>query len=256
MAGIAVIVGAAVASETFFTTDVYLAFMIAFLVCGAGNVINDYFDFEIDRINNPSRPLPSGKISLGAAQLYALGLFAVGVLLSTSINRAALLIAAFNSVLLYVYAWRIKKSGGISKNFTVSYLVASPFLFGGVVVGNASVALLLALLAGLANTGREIIKDIEDLEGDRKFIKTLPVEIGIEKSATLASTFILTAVIISPLPYILGILSINYLAAVALADAIFVYAALKLRSKRAREAQKLVKLGMLFGLVAFLAGGL
>lgn len=254
MAGTAVIIGAAVASETFFTTDVYLAFLVAFLVCGAGNVINDYFDFEIDRINNPSRPLPSGKISLSAAQLYALGLFVSGVALSIFINKYALLIAAFNSLLLYLYAWKIKKTGGISKNFTVSYLVASPFLFGGVAAGNALVTLLLALLAGLGNAGREIIKDIEDLEGDKKFIKTLPMTIGIEKSAAVAGTFILTAVIISPLPYMLGILSVNYLPAVALADVIFVRAALKLKNKRVQEAQRLVKVGMLFGLAAFLAG--
>lgn len=256
MAGVAVIVGAAIASETFFTTKVYLAFLAAFLVCGAGNVINDYFDFEIDKINNPARPLPSGKISLRAAHFYALGLFAFGILLSIFINKPALLIAAFNSALLYSYAWKIKKSGGIKKNLTVSYLVASPFLFGGVVVGNALVTFLLALLAGLANTGREIIKDIEDLKGDKKFIKTLPMEIGVEKSAVLASAFIGAAVIISPLPYLLGILSANYLPAVALADAIFVYVALKLKNIEAREAQKLVKLGMFLGLAAFLAGNL
>jgi geranylgeranylglycerol-phosphate geranylgeranyltransferase len=256
MAGTAVIVGATIASETFSTAEVYLAFLVAFLVCGAGNVINDYFDFEIDKINNPSRPLPSGKISLRVAHLYALGLFMFGIALCIFINKYALLLAAFNSFLLYLYAWKIKKSGSIEKNFTVSYLVASPFLFGGVAVENASVTLLLALLAGLANTGREIIKDIEDLEGDKKIIKTLPVEIGVEKSAVLASTFILAAVLISPLPYVFGILSINYLVAVALADAVFVYAALNLKGKKAREAQKLVKLGMFFGLVAFLAGSL
>lgn len=260
MVGVAVIVGATIASKTFFTTKVYFAFLTAFLVCGAGNVINDYFDFEIDRINNPARPLPSGKISRRAAHVYALSLFAAGVALSILINEFALLIAAFNSTLLYTYAWKIKRSGGIGKNLTVSYLVASPFLFGGIAVGRAFVTLILVLLAGLANTGREILKDVEDLEGDRRFIKTLPVEMGVEKSALLASAFILAAVLISPLPYILGVLSRNYLIAVVLADAVFIYAALKFLKSRnaesAREAQKLVKLGMFFGLLAFLAGNL
>lgn len=256
MAGAAVIVGATVASETFFTAKVYLAFLVAFLVCGAGNVINDYFDFEIDKINNPARPLPSGKISLRAAHFYALGLFILGVALCIFINKYAMLLAAFNSFLLYLYAWKIKKSDGINKNFTVSYLAASPFLLGGIAVGNALVTFLLALLAGLANTGREIIKDIEDLEGDKKFIKTLPMTIGVESSAALASAFICAAVLISPLPYLLGILSVNYIKTVALADVVFVYVALKLKDMAAGGAQRLVKVGMLLGLAAFLAGNL
>lgn len=257
IASAAVLMGISIASQKF-TQGSFLVAFIAFVICGAGNVINDYFDFEIDKINSPRKPLPSGMISLRRAYLYAAFLFAGGVVCSVFINIYVLSLAVFNSALLYAYSWKIKPAGGIGKNITVSYLVASPFVFGGMAAGNALVTVLLALLAGVANTAREIVKDIEDYEGDRKFAKTLPYAIGFEKSAGLAAAFVLAAVALSPLPYVAHIMSARYLAAVMFADLIFLASILYfLRSvsvERAGETQNLIKLGMMLGLVAFFIG--
>jgi len=162
MAGVAVIIGAMIASTTFFTMPVLFATLAAFLICGAGNVINDYFDYEVDKINNPTRALPSGKISLSRAYAYSILLFFIGILISYTVNVYALMIAVVNSSLLYLYPWKVKGGGGISKNLVVSYLVASPFLFGGVSAGETAewrATLIFVLLAFFANTAREIIKD-------------------------------------------------------------------------------------------------
>lgn len=257
MAGAAVLMGVSIASEKF-TPDSFLAAFVAVIICGAGNVINDYFDFEIDKINSPKKPIPSGVISRERAYLYAVALFTAGVLCSALIGVYILLLAVFNSALLYIYSWKIKRAGGIGKNFTVSYLVASPFLFGGLVAGNAFVTVLLALLAALANTAREIVKDIEDYEGDRKFAKTLPYTIGFKKSAWLAAVFVLAAVALSPLPYLTHIMSARYLVMVMFADLTFLAGILYfLRSVsigRAGKTQNLLKLGMMFGLLAFFVG--
>lgn len=257
MAGIAVVVGVVIAAEDPLTPIVYLAALVAFLICGAGNIVNDYFDYEIDKINNPRRPLPSGRMSLDKAFNYALLLFIFGTALGVLINLGAFLLAAFNSYLLYFYAKSIKKRGGAGKNLTVSYLVASPFLFGGIVAGKPFVTVLLVLLAGLANTSREIIKDIQDYEGDKAFIQTLPAKIGIENSAKLASLVLFLTIIVSPLPYFLGILNFNYILVVVPADALFLGVAinfLRNPSSSARSTQKLIKIGMALGLAAFLAG--
>jgi geranylgeranylglycerol-phosphate geranylgeranyltransferase len=261
MVAIAVIIGATIASERVFTTDVFLALFAAFLICGAGNTINDYFDFEIDRINNPKRPIPAGKISLRAAYIYALSLFVVGVVLSFFIRyKLAFAIALFNSALLYVYAWNVKKRGGVEKNIAVSYLVASPFLFGGIAVGNPAVTLFLVLCAAFANVGREVIKDIEDYEGDKRFANTLPIKIGFRASAKIAGLFILLAILISPLPYLLNLLSFYYLVVVALADIIFIYVIadflLNITPEKAGKTQKLIKAAMIIALLAFFIGSI
>lgn len=257
MAGFAVFIGAIVASGSPFAIDVFFGFLVAFIIAGAGFIINDYYDFDMDSVNRPHRPLPSGRISLRGAYRSALLLFGIGIFLSVFINVYALTIAVFNSLLLYLYACWIKKRGGIEKNLTVSYLVASPFLFGGAAVGNVTVTLFLVLLAGLANTSREIVKDIEDFEGDRLFATTLPTRIGFDMSAKLAGVFMLAAVVLSPLPYILGILGRYYLFFVFIANVLLFMSFVSLKNvnvQNARRTQRFIKLGMFLALVAFLAG--
>ncbi len=259
MAGSAVVVGAIIASETLPVTKVALAFVAAFLICGAGNTINDFFDYEMDKVNRPHRPLPSGEISLPTARYYALSMFAIGVLTAIFINVYALFLGLFNALLLYIYAWRIKRSGGLQKNLTVSYLVASPILCGGVIVGKPLVTLLLAFLAALANTGREIAKDMEDYEGDAGFADTIPARLGFKRASRLAIFFLLATIGSSPLPYLLGILDLAYLVLVLIADAVILYAAMNLAEGGAVEAgraQRTIKIGMVLALAAFLAGGL
>ncbi len=254
MAAFAVFLGAGIASGSL-STDVALACVVAFLVCGAGNVINDYYDYEIDRVNAPHRPLPRGAISLRAAKSYALLLFAAGVALAVAIGAAAFALAAFNSALLYAYAWRIKRAGGLGKNLTVSYLVASPFLYGGIAAANPKATLVFVALAALANTSREIVKDIADVEGDRGECPTLPLRIGAERSSYIASAFLTVAVLLSPLPYIMGILGVAYLPLVGIADAIFLYALLVLLKKRdAAKSARYIKVAMFIALLSFLAG--
>ncbi|MEK6978132.1 MAG: geranylgeranylglycerol-phosphate geranylgeranyltransferase [Candidatus Hydrothermarchaeota archaeon] len=257
MAGLAVVGGAYVASGGV-GWEALLASGAAFFICGAGNVINDYFDVDIDRVNAPSRPIPSGAIAPSSARLYALFLFALGALAAAPISPFVLAIALLNSLLLYLYAWRIKRRGGLLKGLTVSYLVASPFFFGGAAVGHPLPTLLLSLLAGLANVGREVVKDIEDYEGDRPYARTLPRQLGIGGAAWVAAVFVALAVALSPLPYLLGLLGIRYLAVVLLADMLFVYAMadflLEAAPARATGCQRRIKGAMLLALAAFFVG--
>lgn len=259
MAAAAALVGALIAAQGL-PQEALLAALITFIALGAGNAVNDYYDYEIDKINSPSRPLPAGRMSLGAAHIYSAILFTSAIVLSSLINSLTLAIAVFNCSLLYAYAWKIKKTGGLLKNAAVSYLVASPFLFGGAAVSNVGVTIFLAVLAALGNTGREIVKDIEDYEGDRRFARTLPATLGFDAAARLASLFVLLAILLSPLPYFLGMLSEYYLALVIPADLYFAHAMAafvkNVSVESARSTQRAIKRGMGLALLAFLAGGI
>jgi geranylgeranylglycerol-phosphate geranylgeranyltransferase len=136
-------------------------------------------------------------------------------------------------------------------NFVDSWFPASSFLYGAFAVPALGAVPLLALLAFLANTGREIFGDIEDIKGDMKEkAKTLPIILGERNARFLACVFILAAVALSPVPWLLGILSINYILVVALADLIFLASLFAGPSKN----QALTKIAMVLAMLAFVAG--
>ena len=157
-----------------------LIFFAVFLITGAGNAINDYYDREIDAINRPKRPIPSGRILPGAAFRYSLALFAAGCILAGLVNQICLFVAAFNSILLFFYARNLKATP-LAGNISVAFLTGSTFLFGGAAAGAAGlVANQVPFgLSFLASMSREIAKDIEDMAGDRQGgARTLPILAG------------------------------------------------------------------------------
>jgi geranylgeranylglycerol-phosphate geranylgeranyltransferase len=272
MAGIAAIVGVFIAYTivaanipafssylvTFPTLDAIKVFLVVFLITGAGNAINDYFDIEIDRINKPERPIPSGKIGLRTALYFSLALFAIGTLLAATINFACGAIAFVNSLLLIYYASTLKRTALLG-NIAVGYLTGSTFLFGGAVFfeqGGIEGVIILFLLASLATIAREIVKDIEDIEGDKEDgACTLPILIGAKKAAYIASFIGLIAVLASPLPYIQSLMSIRYLFIVAIADILFAIAVYEILGKNnPARSSKMFKFAMLFALISFISG--
>jgi geranylgeranylglycerol-phosphate geranylgeranyltransferase len=99
---------------------IYVALVVC-LVTGAGNAINDYYDIEIDRINKPERPIPSGRISKSKALYFSILLFASGTVIAFFINTICGVIALFNSLLLVYYAATLKRTVLIG-NLSVGYL--------------------------------------------------------------------------------------------------------------------------------------
>lgn len=258
MAGLAGVIGAAIAYSSV-SGDVLLllpVFIVVFLITGAGNAVNDYFDAEIDRINRPHRPIPSGRLKKGSAYKFSIALFALGIAVSYSISPIPFFIAVFNSLLLYFYALSLKRRVFIG-NLSVSYLSGSTFLFGGSAYGYEGIrfTLVLFLLSMLATLAREIVKSIEDMEGDRKEgAATLPLRVGERPAAYIASLTGVIAVILSPVPYLTGLFDERYLFAVAIADVIFLYAVLLILKKKPSSSSAYFKTGMFFALLAFIAG--
>ncbi|MGE5313259.1 MAG: geranylgeranylglycerol-phosphate geranylgeranyltransferase [Acidobacteriota bacterium] len=185
------------------------------LIGAGGMVINDLFDIAIDRINKPDRPLASGVISPGAARMAYRALTASGLLLTLTLPVGAQLIAVIASVIIYVYSAVLKRTV-LAGNIAVGLMTGLTFIYGGAAVGSVERGLLPAVFALLMNAGREIIKDMEDVEGDRKEgALTLPVKFGMKAGASAATAVLLLLVAASMAPVVLSIYTWKYLILVA-----------------------------------------
>ena len=227
--------------------------LTVFFALGGGNVLNDYFDREIDLINHPERPIPAKKISPHSALFYGISLFIFGLIFAIFINPLALMIAVIAEAMMLLYEIYLKRMG-FAGNVTISFLVGLLFIFGGALYGNIPLTSIFALMAFSSNLGREIVKDIEDMEGDINRV-TLPKKMGRKWAAVAALFFFLLAISLSPLPYYLLNFGIFYLFVVLVSDAIFIYAAI-MQFKNPSKGQRYAKLAMIVGLIAYLVGGL
>lgn len=222
---------------------------------GAGNAINDYFDREIDRINQPGRPIPRGAVSPRGALGFSLALFAGAVVLALTLPTLAIAIAIVNLLLLVAYTQLFKGLPGVG-NAVVAVLGGSTFLFGGAAVGNVAAPGVLFVLAALSTFTREVIKDVEDLAGDREEgLNTLPIALGERPALWVGVACLVVAVLASPLPYLLGALGPVYLLAVLPANAVMLWAAYA-SFDDPTTGQKRLKYGMFLAAGAFVVGRL
>ncbi len=260
-AGLAAVVAFLIATGTFVTSALLLVPVVV-LIAGAGNTINDYFDVEIDQINRPDRPIPSGRIKRESALHFAILLFLAGISISLTLPPVCIAFAVINSLILAMYAWRLKRTVFIG-NLAVSYLAASMFLFGGGLAGWPGLVanLPVAAITFLAMIARELLKDAEDLEGDTAAgAKTLPGFIGVRSTTVAALFFVIGAIIASIVPvYRWGYW---YLAGIAVVDVIILYAAvIPLRCTtpeciRKSRSTTILKNGMFSSLLVFIAAAL
>lgn len=256
MSGISILVVAVIFYGLDFYTHfllIMIGFAITFLVTAGGNIINDYYDAELDKINHPKRPIPSGLITKRNARIMAIILFVIAMLFSIFTNPLAILIAFIAILLLYSYEYRFKNAG-ISGNIIISLLVMSLFIFAGVLFNKIYLITFFALMAFFSNLGREITKDVEDIAGDINR-KTLPKKIGVRNSSIISAGLFIVAISISPLPYTLGLLKIYYLVVVIVADIIFLYASL-IQFKDPKTGQNFAKYAMIVGLLSYVIGGI
>jgi len=253
-------VGALTAGAHGSTVPVLLAALTAALVAGAGNVFNDIMDVDIDRVNRPARPLPAGRLSSRAARFEALLLALVGGGLAWGLSPAHGLLAGAVVAGLFLYSIYLKNSV-LWGNVAIGLIAAAAFPYGALAAGALGRSWIPAGFAFLFHLGREIVKDIEDVEGDRaRGIQTLPLRWGRSRAAWLASTIYLFLMIFTLVPWIAGLYGRAYLVLVLLVDLLALYALLRLRRLRAELADdalgRLLKAGMLLGLLAVAAGEL
>ncbi|MCG3197431.1 MAG: 1,4-dihydroxy-2-naphthoate octaprenyltransferase [bacterium] len=177
------------------TLEVLLGALAAACLNAASNAINQIYDLEIDRINKPKRPLPSGALSLGEAWVFTVVAYVFTFALAALVNLDFLGIVAVTTFITYAYSgppFRTKRFG-ILANVTI----AIPRGCLLVVAGWSAVASpadlepwLLGTVMGLYILGAATTKDFSDMEGDQKYgCITLPIRYGIRASAWMIAPF-------------------------------------------------------------------
>ncbi|MBN1245386.1 UbiA family prenyltransferase [Candidatus Bathyarchaeota archaeon] len=263
MMGFAVFVGAVLAHPHFSNFDwlgVLYGFLTGFMLTAASMVINDYYDRAIDAINEPTRPIPSGLVSVREALAFVFVLSAAGFVFAYLTSVLCLVVAVISWVVVVAYV-TVGKRSGLPGNFLVSTCVAIPFIYGSIIVLSyvPLSVLLFTLMAFLSNTGREITKGIVDIKGDKaEGIKTLAVRYGEKNAAVAAALFYVSAVALTPLTWLLNLVSFWFIPIVLVTDiGLVASSALLLRDysrENARKIKKLVLLLFVVGLLAYVVG--
>ena len=247
------------------TINIILGVFTYIFLAASGNIINDVYDIEIDKINRPERPIPRGSISLKQAkELFFLYLI-IGIIFSLvntlilSLPLINLALAFFFGFMAWVYAKWGKKSGffgniivGVSFSIGLVYgaylntPIIPPYIFYFFIT---AFSLLVA---------REIIKGCEDIEGDKNHgVKTLAIKIGIKSSRNISVIFVLLAVMFFILPIftailnflffivfmVIGLIEVGYIVVLMFTS--------DLRKEDLKKNSLLLKIAMFLGLIAF-----
>jgi geranylgeranylglycerol-phosphate geranylgeranyltransferase len=240
-----------------------LGFLTGLSLTAASMVMNDYNDREIDSVNEPRRPIPSGVVKPGEALTFAGLLTVVGILAAyfTNFPNPWCFLTAIIACFVFVAYTTVGKRSGLPGNFLVSTCVAIPFIYGSIVATSFVKlnVLVFAFIAFLSNTGREITKGIVDVQGDRlRNVKTLAVRYGDKTAAASAVFFYLFAITLSPIPWLIGLVSVWFIPFVVITDSGLLACSFMLLRDYSRENSRRVKNNVLllfiFGLLAFVAG--
>ncbi len=179
-----------------------LVVLAAALVSCQAMIFNDIADKEEDKINAPHRPIPSGKISIKAAYIYGVIVAILALITAVVIDvrndlyGLSVLTAIIFGGSLDLYDFKLKKRG-IWGNATIGINVTALFAYGALhsflVYGGdfQFVPIIVGAAAGLGNIGREVIKGLPDVEGDREAgVRTLAVKFGVKPAAAIGSFFL------------------------------------------------------------------
>jgi len=247
---------------------------VAFFMAG-WNALNDLLDINADRINHPTRPLASGAISEEAAKKFSLVCFflstimLVGIIFHTeqTIGHLQWLdsVAIWGIALILMSAYEFDgipfkpclKKSGLFGNLSVSGLIAVVIVFGAAAVGHGTELFpwTVAICAMMIGTAREIIKDVEDMEGDSER-HTLPMKIGVEKARKVAWICTLVAFISMGMPFALDLLPLAYIGFLTPALVYLTMVKAPIVKGEDTKASKFLKRALLYGLLGFTATGL
>lgn len=238
-----------------FQVEIIIASLAAMMLVGGGNALNDYNDRESDKENHPNRPIPAGLISADETLVYSRILLSAGLLivLFGLANKLPFIIALIGTTTLISYENKLKALG-LSGNIAVGFMSGAVFLYAGMVVNDPGPTLWMFGLAFLATVAREIVKDIQDLEGDTDRF-TLPARIGIAKSLFVTGILLVVAWSLSftAITQFSGIASNAYAIGVSIANVIMLVGFQNARNGDYFSGQKKIKQGMGVAMLAFIA---
>jgi geranylgeranylglycerol-phosphate geranylgeranyltransferase len=260
IAFLAVMSGAAAVTKTFLNPEVFLGAISASLILMSGNAVNDVFDIESDRINRPNRPLPRGDLSAKQAIGISLILAGLALILACSINFRCFLVASFYAAIFFAYAVWLKPTGLLG-NIIVSSGTGMSFIYGSFTVDwLRPLIVIFAICAFILNLGREIVKGVEDLEGDRaRKCRTIAISQGPRIAGLIVVVLYAAVLPLSVAPFLLGYTGLYYLFSILVADLVVVAVireSFRLQMENAARVSRLIKISMTMGIVAFFVGAI
>ncbi len=256
---IAVYAGGVICLPNLYSGKLLLAGLAAGFIAAFGNIANDLYDLKLDKKSKGYRPLASARLSVKSARIAAAIFVSAGVISACFVGRYCCVLAVANAVLLWLYT-PIFKGRGYLGNILIALICASAFPFGGLAVGNLSGSFFPSLFAFALHLMREITKDMEDFPDDSSFsIRTGAVKYGLNVSRNFAIAVGLTLLILTPVPFLIGLYGGLYLVVViAAVDLPLVFVVIMLLRSRSsvefRVLSRILKMIMPFGLVALYLG--
>ncbi len=260
-AGLCVIAGALIAAGTSLSLyELFLGFIVGFFISSSALILNDYFDIETDKINHPTRPLPSGNVAPSQVIVLTILTTSIGLVAAWLISLIAFIVGILFWSIGLLYNWKLKETGLLG-NLMVSSSVAVTFIYGGIAVGQPwnNIVWSFGLLVFFIDLGEEIASGAMDEKGDKKRrTKSIAITRGKDSALRISSGIFAVVVVISIIPFLLRWLGIAYLIMIVIMDSIIVFSTIKLlRSKTPKEGRRYLRfiyLGATVSLLAFIAG--
>ncbi len=163
------------------------------LVCGTSQVANDWFDRHVDAINEPNRPIPSGRAPGRSAFFFALAWTALSLVVAALLGTWILAAAVVGLVLAWAYSappFRLKQNGWYGNAAVglcyegLPWFTAAAVMLGGL---PGTPVIVLALLYSVGAHGIMTLNDFKAIEGDKVMnVRTLPVQLGVQGAARWA----------------------------------------------------------------------
>lgn len=237
-----------------FPSQVILAMASAVGIGAAGNTANDLYDVDTDRINRPHRPLASGTVGISAA--LAVGGLAggAGLFLAWWVGGAVFPLAIAALIVMLVYSPLLKRYG-VTGNLAVAAIASLPLVYGAAAAGAWRAGLVPFGLAALLHFAREVVKDVEDMPGDRAATpprRTLPIVAGENAAYVVAAGALVAFIPLALAPWFASWYTWRYGALAALAAAGAAALIVQLLHRRLEGVSASLKALMVIGLAALL----
>jgi 4-hydroxybenzoate polyprenyltransferase len=262
ISGVAMVIASAILGKVHETTTVLFVVTVVMCYTGAANALNDTMDYEIDLINRPLRPIPSGRVQKQTALIISMILFSIGSVLCLKLPETAKVISILIAMPLMVIYSKDLKGKPLIGNIIIAFILGVSFLFCGAAHNNTEPMWIPMMLAFGLTLVREIVKDIADMEGDRSVgLRTFPIATGIDRAIQLTIFLSVCIGIGSFLPYMNGTYGLWYgiLLILGVEIPLSVVVVLLLNNpgiSSATHGARILKFSTLMGLISIYAGTL
>ena len=256
----AVYVSSAILRSLYQTSELTFAILTVVGYNAAANSLNDFIDLKIDQVNRPNRPLTTGLVKRNTALIFSVLLFVGGSVTALFLSKLAAMIAIL-IVLPLIISYNLKlKQFPLVGNIVIALILGLTFVFSGAVFGNIKPMIIPCFLAFGLTLVRELVKDIEDIEGDRLAgLTTFPIIAGFNRAGKLTALFAVMIGVGALIPYMMGIYSFWYLVFLVLGVETPLVTLVVLLMKSPEKlnfslASKVLKISTILGIVAIYCG--